>query len=136
MITLLIFREHLFYNSNEVITVKHEFAGMDKCRDRGIGKWQPFQSIPGYSKMVRDAVNNFDDEELSFDDEYYISLDYALSSCNENGKKAAIKYHDGKKYRLITGTISEFGNGKIGLDTEDGQFVEIEIGKVVKIEPL
>jgi hypothetical protein len=136
MITLLIIRELMFYNSDEVITVKHEFAGMDKCKDRGIIKFAPFNPVPGFSKKLYDSIHDTNEEVFTYDDEYRISLDYALSSCNENGKKATIKYHDGKKYRLITGTISEFGNGAIGIDTDDGQFIEIEIEKVSKIEPL
>jgi hypothetical protein len=136
MITLLIIREHLFYNSNEVIYVKHGFAGMNKCRDRGIQKWAPFQSIPGYSKMVHDAVHNFEDKELTFDDDYHVSLDYMLSEVSNEGKKAAIKYHDGKRYRLVTGSISSFGNGKIGIDTDEGNFIELDISKIANLEPL
>lgn len=99
-------------------------------------KWAPFQSIPGYSKMVHDAVHNFDDEELTYDDEYRISLDYALSSCNESSKKAAVKYHDGKRYRLITGYISSFDNGVLEIASEEGIYVEIEASKISNIEPL
>jgi hypothetical protein len=136
MITLLNIGEQLFYNSNEVITVKHEFAGMSKCRDRGIVKWQSFNPVPGFGKKLHDSIHNTTEEELTYDDEYRISLDYALSSCNENDKRAAIKYHDGKRYKLVTGTISTFGEGKIGLDTDDGTFVELSFEKVVRIEPL
>jgi hypothetical protein len=116
--------------------MKHGFAGMDKCRDRGIVKWQPFNPVPGFGKKLYDSIHNNEETELTFDDDYRVSLDYMLSEVGNEGKRAAIKYHDGKRYKLVTGTISTFGEGKIGLDTDDGNFLELSFEKVVTIEPL
>lgn len=114
--------------------MKYEFAGMDKCKDRGLQKWQGF-FMTEHNKELRDFYNEQNNEDWIGDlnGDYQLHINNIIVQIGAENKRATVKYHNGRKYEIVTGLILSYEEGLIELDTTSG-LVSIHLDKVSSIE--
>lgn len=110
--------------------LKYKFAGMDKCRDRGLQKWAGF-FMTEHNKELRDFYSQQNNEDWigDLDDDYKFHISDIVNQIEAANKRATVKYHTGRNYEVAEGVIEKFGDGVIGLDTNKG-YIEIPLDKV------
>lgn len=64
---------------------------------------------------------------------YQLHINDIIVQIGAENKRVAVKYHNGRKYEIVSGLILSYGEGLIELNTTKG-IVSIPLDKVSSIE--
>lgn len=86
--------------------MKHEYAGLHRCRDRGITKWQGFFMTEHSGELRKFALDLNNRDQPILTDERRDDLDATISEAMANRNDCVVLYFSRGTYRESHGKIN------------------------------